>query len=152
MAFVKKFVNVLAAFLKLILNNVNQAYHPVASLADTSCLDAARPEYCVLVALSPVLEPDDVPLPEGAPTIAAVIPHTVPVNVGEAIFAFSARFDIVANNPVDQSYTAFTLGYFVLLAKSVVTLILLFATSSLSENVPDCVAREPKPKFVRAVV
>jgi hypothetical protein len=38
------------------------------------------------------------------------------VNVGDSIGAFSARFDIVANNPVAQSYTDFTEGYFVLLA------------------------------------
>lgn len=36
-AFVKKFVNVLAAFLKLILNRVSPAYHPVASFHDVSC-------------------------------------------------------------------------------------------------------------------
>lgn len=58
--------------------------------------------------------------------------------------------DIVANNPVAQSYTDFTEGYFVSLARSVVTLVDLFATSSLSENVPLCVANEPRPILLRA--
>lgn len=60
--------------------------------------------------------PEDVPLPEGAHTIAAVIPHTVPVKVGEAIGALSARLLIVANNPVAQSYTDFTEGNLISLA------------------------------------
>jgi len=37
---------------------------------------------------SPVLVPVDVPDPVGAPTIAALIPLTVPVNVGDANGAF----------------------------------------------------------------
>jgi len=44
----------------------------------------ANPEYREFTALSPVLVPVEVPEPDGAPTIAAVIPETVPVNVGEA--------------------------------------------------------------------
>ena len=46
----------------------------------------------MLAALSPVLEPEEVPEPDGAPTMAAVMPPTVPVNVGEASVAFNASF------------------------------------------------------------
>lgn len=97
---VKKLVNVLATFRRPIIPARN-----VCTADQLLAVDSvvARVVYVVFVALSPVLEPDDVPLPEGAPTIAAVIPHTVPVNVGDAILAFSARLDIVANNPVAQS-------------------------------------------------
>ena len=47
----------------------------------------AVPAFPEIVVWSPVFVPDDVPEPDGAPTIAAVIPETVPVNVGEAIGA-----------------------------------------------------------------
>lgn len=40
---------------------------------------------------SPVFVPVDVPEPEGAPTIVAVIPDTVPVNVGLARLAFKFK-------------------------------------------------------------
>lgn len=73
-------------------------------------------EYHVIFVWSPVFVLLQVPLHDGAHTIAAVIHATVPVNVGLFIGAFNARFDIVANNPVAQSYTALTDGNFVLLA------------------------------------
>jgi hypothetical protein len=41
-AFVKKFVNVFAAFLKLILKRVSHAYPPVVSFQDVSCLSVLR--------------------------------------------------------------------------------------------------------------
>ena len=44
----------------------------------------AVPAFPEIVVWSPVFVPVDVPEPDGAPTIAAVIPETVPVNVGEA--------------------------------------------------------------------
>ena len=52
-----------------------------------SCLEVASPEYRELTALSPVLVPEEVPEPDGAPTILAVMPETVPVKVGELIGA-----------------------------------------------------------------
>ena len=44
----------------------------------------ALPALPEIVVWSPVLVPLEVPEPEGAPTMAAVIPETVPVKVGEA--------------------------------------------------------------------
>lgn len=44
----------------------------------------ALPAFPEMVVWSPVFVPLLVPLPEGAPTMLAVIPETVPVKVGEA--------------------------------------------------------------------
>ena len=79
---------------------------------------------------SPLFVLLQVPLHDGAHTIAAVIHQTVPVKVGLFIGAFNARFVIVANNPVAQSYTDFTDGNFVLLAWSVERVVDLFAAFS----------------------
>jgi hypothetical protein len=63
---------------------------------------------------SPVLVPEEVPEPDGAPTMAAVIPPTVPVKVGELSGAKAVerkaleprgliivfKFEIVAVRPV----------------------------------------------------
>ena len=63
-----------------------------------------------MIVWSPVLEPVEVPLPEGAQTMVAVIPPTVPVNVGEAILAFRFRAVVVAvetgNEATVQSFVA----------------------------------------------
>ncbi len=47
--FVKKLVNVFATFLKFILKSVSQAYPPVASFSEVSCLSVLRFEKFVLV-------------------------------------------------------------------------------------------------------
>lgn len=60
--------------------------------------DVAVPAFPVTEVWSPVLLPEDVPEPDGAPTMAAVIPPTIPVKVGELSGAKAVLVKALAPN------------------------------------------------------